>query len=329
VSERGRVVVVTGATSGVGRAATRAFGGRGDAVALIGRDSDGLKDAAREIEAFGGRALVVPADVSISDEVERAADAAASELGPIDVWVNNAMVSVFSFVREMSPEEYERVTAVNYLGTVYGTLAALRGMRARSSGVIVQVGSGLAYRAIPLQSAYCASKHAIRAFTESLRTELLHEGSPVRVTMVQLPGLNTPHFLLARSRMPRQVRPVAPVYSPEVAARAIVYAADHPARREYVVGGVTAAMIAAQKVAPWALDLYLARTGIASQMTGEPAAARDGNLTAPLPGDPGARGPFADEAHPHSLQALLSRGRNPFAAAAALAAYVRRRAGGA
>lgn len=307
------VIAITGASSGVGRASARAFGTRGDSVALIARGFDGLKEAAREVEDAGGRALVVPADVSDPEQVERAADTIESELGPLDVWINEAMVSVFSPISEMTPGEVMRVTAVNYLGTVNGTLAALRRMRARGRGTIVQVGSGLAYRAIPLQSAYCASKHAVRAFTEALRTELMHEGSPVRITIVQLPGLNTPHFTLARSRMPKNVRPVAPIYTPELAARAVLHAADHP-RREYVVGGMNALMIAAQKVAPGLLDRYLARFGFDVQMTDQSSEPRDGNLYESLPGDPGATGPFTAEAHDRSLQKATSAHRRAMAA---------------
>jgi short-subunit dehydrogenase len=211
---------------------------------------------------------------------------------------------------------------VNFLGTVNGTLSALRRMRVRNSGTIVQVGSGLAHRAIPLQAPYCASKHAIRAFTESVRTELMHDGSNVRITIVQLPGLNTPHFTLARSRMRRGVRPVAPIYTPELAARAVAFAADHPRRREYVVGGVTALMILGQRFAPGLLDRYLARKGVSSQLTEAHEEPRAGNLFEPSPGDPGATGPFAAEAHDRSLHWLLSRHRRSLAAAGLAAAII-------
>jgi short-subunit dehydrogenase len=323
-----RVVAITGASSGVGRASARAFGARGDAVALIARNADALKEAAREVEHEGGTAIVIPLDVADAAAVERAADEIESTLGPVDVWINDAMVSVYSPVWELEAEEIERVTAVNYFGSVNGTLVALRRMRARNRGAIVQVGSALAHRAIPLQAPYCASKHAVRAFTESVRTELLHDGSDVRITIVELPGLNTPHFVRVRSRLPRMPRPVAPIYTPELAARAVVFAADHPERREYLVGGVTPLMIAAQKFAPWLLDRYLARTGFDAQMTDTPASFRPGNLFETLPGDPGAEGPFGD-AHDRSIQWLASRHRRLALTAIATAgalAWVRRRA---
>lgn len=276
--------------------------------------------AAREVEEAGGRALILSVDVCDAAAVEEAATGIEEELGSIDVWVNDAMASVYSPVWELTSSEAARVMDVNYLGTVNGTLSALRRMRARDSGTIVQVGSGLAYRAIPLQAAYCASKHAIRAFTESVRTELFYDGSRVRITIVQLPGLNTPHFTLVRSRMTRGVRPVPPIYTPELAARAVAYAADHPMRREYVVGALTALMLLGQKLAPGLLDRYLAATGIPSQLTPERTEPRDGNLFAPLPGDPGASGPFADEARDRSVQWILSRHRRPLVLAGVAAA---------
>jgi len=308
-----RVVAITGASSGVGRACARAFAATGDDVALIARSPDALKSAAMEAERLGRRALVLPLDVSHAQQVEDAATEIEDELGPIDVWVNDAMVSVYSPVFSLRADEVARVTAVNYLGTVYGTMAALRRMRARDAGTIVQVGSGLAYRSIPLQAPYCASKHAIRAFTEATRTELLHEGSRVRITMVQLPGLNTPHFTRVRSRMPRAVRPVAPVFTPELAAKTVLRAADRP-RREYVVGGRTALTIAAQKAAPGLLDRYLAWTGFRSQVTVDPATTQEDNLFEPLPGDPGATGPFEAEARDRSIQATISTHRAAIAA---------------
>src|SRR5919112_3344834 len=231
-TKRAEVVVITGASAGLGRAAAREFARRGAHVALIARGRDGLEGARREVEALGGRALVLPLDVSDADAVERAAETVERELGPIDVWVNNAMVSVFSPVREMRAEEYRRVTEVTYLGYVYGTLAALKRMLPRDRGVIVQVGSALAYRSIPLQAAYCAAKHAITGFTESLRCELLHDESNVSVTEVHMPALNTPQFGWVKSRLPRKAQPVPPIFQPEVAARAIVFAAHHADRRE-------------------------------------------------------------------------------------------------
>jgi NADP-dependent 3-hydroxy acid dehydrogenase YdfG len=315
-----RVVAVTGASSGVGRACARLFGSWGNAVALIARNAEALKVAAREVEEAGGRALMFPVDVSDAAAVEQAATGTEEELGSIDLWINDAMVSVYSPVWDLTSSEAARVMEVNYLGTVNGTLSALRRMRARGSGTIVQVGSGLAYRAIPLQAAYCASKHAIRAFTETVRTELLHDGSKVRITIVQLPGLNTPHFTFVRSRMNRGVRPVPPIYTPELAARVVGYAADHPMRREYVVGALTTMMILGQKLAPGLLDRYLAATGIASQLTTEPMEPRDGNLFATSQGDPGASGPFADEARDRTIQWFLSRHRRPLVLAGVAAA---------
>ncbi|MCA1832751.1 MAG: SDR family oxidoreductase [Actinomycetota bacterium] len=305
---RDAVVVITGASSGVGRATARLFAQHGARIGLLARNQDGLKATAREIEALGGHAALFGVDVTDADAVESVAAAVESELGPIDIWINNAMVSVYSRVWDLRSAEVERVTAVNYLGTVYGSLAALHRMRTRNRGTIVQVGSGLAHRAIPLQAPYCASKHAIRAFTESLRVELMNDGSQVRVTMVQLPGLNTPHFTVVRSRMPRYVRPVKPVYSPELAAQAVLHAARHP-RREYVVGGETAAMILAQKIVPGLLDRYLARTGVNAQQTPEPATPHDDNLFETVPGDRGAAGPFVQEAHDRSAYAWLSQNR--------------------
>src|SRR5215218_2864905 len=263
-TKRPEVVVITGASAGVGRATAREFARRGAHVALIARGRDGLEGARREVERAGGRALVLPLDVSDADAVEQAAELTVRELGPIDVWVNNAMLSVFSPVTEMRPEEYKRVTEVTYLGYVYGTLAALRRMLPRDRGVIVQVGSALAYRGIPLQSAYCGAKHAVQGFTESVRCELIHDGSGVKITMVQLPALNTPQFGWVRNRLPRKPQPVPPIYQPEVAADAIVWAARHY-RREWVVGGSTALAIAGDKVAPGLGDWYLARQGYDAQ----------------------------------------------------------------
>src|SRR4051794_30283527 len=230
------VVVVTGASAGVGRATAIAFARRGDRVALLARGAAGLEAARADVEQAGGTALPLPTDVGSAASVEAAAAACEEELGPIDVWVNNAMATVFSPIVQTTPEEFRRATEVTYLGTVYGTLAALRRMKARDRGSIVQVGSALAYRAIPLQAAYCAAKHAVNGFTESLRTELLHDGSKVRVTVVQMPALNTPQFGWSRSRMPRHPQPVPPIFQPEVAADAIVWASDH-GRREVYVGG--------------------------------------------------------------------------------------------
>jgi NAD(P)-dependent dehydrogenase (short-subunit alcohol dehydrogenase family) len=304
------VVVVTGASSGVGRATARAFGRRGMAVALLARGREGLQAAAAEIEAGGATALSLPTDVADAEAVESAASAVEERLGPIEVWVNNAMVSVFAPASQVSSQEYRRVTEVTYLGTVHGTSSALARMRPRDRGVIVQVGSALAYRGIPLQSAYCAAKHAIQGYTESLRCELMHEGSGVRVTMVQLPALNTPQFDVVRTRLPRHPQPVAPIYQPEVAARAIVGAALHPARREWWVGGSTALTLVGNALAPGLADRYLARSAFDAQQTEEPVAqGRPDNLFAPLPGDRGAHGDFDTSSHSRSLQWGLTRHR--------------------
>jgi NAD(P)-dependent dehydrogenase (short-subunit alcohol dehydrogenase family) len=305
-----KVVVVTGASSGVGRASSRLFAGEGAAVALIARGTDGLEGAASDVRALGGRAMSLPLDVADAQQVEAAAKDVERELGPIDVWVNNAMVSVFAPVRQISAEEFRRVTEVTYLGVVHGTLAALPRMLARDRGVIVQVGSALAYRGIPLQSAYCAAKHAIQGFTESLRCELMHERRGVRVSMVQLPALNTPQFEVVRTRLPRHPQPVPPIYQPEVAARAIVAAAREPARREWWVGGSTALTVAGNAIAPGVGDRYLARTGFESQQTGEPVPDdRPDNLFEPLPGDRGAHGRFDPSAHADSRQWPMTRHR--------------------
>ncbi len=303
------VVAVTGASSGVGRASAQAFARKGAAVGLIARGTDALHATEAEVVSLGGRALAAPADVADAQALEQAAEAIEREFGPIDVWVNNAMASVFAPVSEITPDEFRRVTEVTYLGVVYGTLCALRRMRPRQAGVIVQVGSALAYRGIPLQSAYCASKHAIQGFTESLRCELMHEGSPVRVTMVQLPALNTPQFDVVRTRLPRHPQPVPPVYQPEVAARAVVAAAERPARREWWVGASTAFTMIGNAVVPGFADRYLARTGYDAQQTKEAVPSRPDNLFEPLSGDRGAHGDFDSQAHDQSVQWLATRHR--------------------
>jgi NAD(P)-dependent dehydrogenase (short-subunit alcohol dehydrogenase family) len=296
------VVVVTDASAGVGRATVRELARRGACVGLLARGLDGLEGAKREVERLGGQGLIVPTDVADPDQVEAAARAVEESFGPIDIWVNNAMAAVFAPVKETPPEEFRRVTEVTYLGYVYGTLAALRRMLPRDRGVIVQVGSALAYRAIPLQASYCGAKHAILGFTESLRTELLHDGSRVRVTMVHLPAVNTPQFNWVRARLPRKPQPVPPVFQPEVAARAIVWAAHHD-RRELNVGLSTVLAILADKIAPGLLDYYLARTGYQSQQRPEPIEPdRKDNLWAPVPGDHGAHGDFDPMAQADSKQ---------------------------
>jgi NADP-dependent 3-hydroxy acid dehydrogenase YdfG len=312
----GQVVVITGASAGVGRAVARAFGANGAAVVLLARGREGLAAAAAEVERSGGRALALPTDVADANAVESAAAAVERELGPIDVWVNCAMAAVLAFVHETDPADLRRVTEVTYLGCVHGTMAALKRMRPRDRGIIVQVGSTLAYRAIPLQASYCASKFAIRGFTDSLRTELLHEHSNVRLTMVQLPGLNTPQFTWVRTTLRRHPRPVAPVYQPEVAADAIVHAVSHP-RRELWVGANTPVFILGNHIAPWLGDRYLARTNVQAQQTDEPLdPSRPDYLYGPL-GDRGTHGPFDGEAKPRSRQLALTKRRNVLAAAAA------------
>ena len=293
-TDQSRVVVVTGASAGVGRAVASAFGARGAAVGLLARGNAGLAGAQRDVEARGGRALSIETDVADPDQLEAAAAAVERALGPIDVWVNNAMASVFSPVKETPAAEFKRVTEVTYLGTVYGTLAALRRMLPRDRGSIVQVGSTLAYRGIPLQSAYCAAKHAVQGFCDSLRSELLHERSHVRVTMVQLPALTTPQVDWVRSRLPCRAQPVPPIFQPEVAADAIVWASEHD-RRELYVGGPTTLGIIGNKLFPALGDWYLARTAFASQQTDEPEAPdRRDNLFAPVDSeeDFGAHGRF-------------------------------------
>jgi NAD(P)-dependent dehydrogenase (short-subunit alcohol dehydrogenase family) len=331
----GEVVVITGASAGVGRATAQAFARRGAKVGLLARGRAGLEGARRDVEALGGRALALPVDVADAEQVEAAAATVEAELGPIDVWVNNAMASVFSPVRTMRPGEYRRVTEVTYLGTVYGTLAALRRMLPRDRGAIVQVGSALAYRGIPLQSAYCAAKHAIQGFCDSLHCELIHDGSHVRLTMVQMPALNTPQFSWVKSRLPRKAQPVPPIFQPEVAAEAIVWAAHHD-RRSLMVGMPTVEAIVGNKIAPGWLDAYLARTGFDAQMTDEPEdLARPHNLWEPVDDavDHGAHGTFDHRAQNTSWQLWADTHRNWLAlaggglAGVACAALLARRAG--
>jgi len=265
-----QTVVVTGASAGIGRAVAVAFGARGATVGLIARGQTGLASAAKEVERAGGRAVVLPLDVADPDQVAAAVDRMENEAGPIDVWVNVAFTSVFAPFDQISPQEFRRATEVTYLGYVYATQAVLPRMKARDRGVIVHVGSALAYRGIPLQTAYCGAKHAVQGFHEALRCELLHEKSNVHVTMVQMPAVNTPQFSWVLSRLPRHPQPVPPIYQPELVATNVLYAADHPKRREYWVGASTAATLAANALAPGLLDRYLARTGFDSQQTSQP-----------------------------------------------------------
>ncbi|MFC6940882.1 SDR family oxidoreductase [Salinirubellus sp. GCM10025818] len=312
------VVVVTGATSGVGRATAKEFAKHGARVGLLARSDDGLDGAVEDVEAAGGRALAVETDVTDYEQVEAAAEEIESELGPIDVWVNNAMTTVFSRVPDLDPEEYERVTDVNYHGTVYGTQVAIDRMRERDEGSIVQVGSALAYRGIPLQSAYCGSKHAIQGFTESLRTELLHDDSGIELTMVQLPAVNTPQFEHSRSHIDEHPQPVPPIYQPEVAADAVYWAAHHQ-RRELYVGRPAVKTIWGNKLVPSFVAEFLARTGFDSQFSDLPYDPdRPDNLFSPVPGDPGAHGAFDDRAVSNSLQLELSKNRREIGAGAVL-----------
>jgi short-subunit dehydrogenase len=322
VAER-EVVVVTGASGGIGRAITREFAKHGAAVGLLARGRAGLDAAAREVRELGGEACPCPTDVADFEAVRNAAAVIEERLGPIDVWVNNAMTTVFAFLDDIAPVEFERATRVTYLGTVWGTKVALERMLPRDRGTIVQVGSALAYRGIPLQAPYCGAKHAIKGFQESLRCELRNRSSNVHVTMVQLPGLNTPQFSHCLSKMPRHPQPVPPIFQPEVAARSVYWAAHHR-RREMYVGFPTVYSILGNKAAPWLAERYLARTAVKGQQTDQVVDRdRPVNLFEPLDSehDEGTHGIFDDQAHGHSVQAWLSRHRraSTVGAAAALA----------
>jgi NAD(P)-dependent dehydrogenase (short-subunit alcohol dehydrogenase family) len=319
--EGSRVVVVTGASGGIGRAAARLFGAQGTKVALLARGEIGLNAAAEEVRAAGGEALEIPTDMADYEQVRAAAERAEAAFGPIDVWVNVAFSSVFSEFVDIEPAEFRRSTEVTYLGFVHGTKVALDLMLPRDHGTIVQTGSALAKRGIPLQSAYCGAKHAVQGFHESLRTELLHRRSNVRTTIVHMPAVNTPQFDWVKSRLPHHAQPVPPIYQPEVAARALVYAADHPRRREYWVGGSTVATLLGNRVIPGLLDRYLARTGYKSQQTDRPRDPHQpANLWEPADGkdgrDYGAHGDFDDRAHPRSYQLWAAQHRGVLAMAA-------------
>ena len=310
MNSEAETVIVTGASAGLGRAIAQAFAKRRARIGLLARGLDGLHGARRDVEALGGQGIICQTDVSDSAAVERAAERVEHEFGPIDIWINNAMVSVFSPVKKMKPEEYKRVTEVTYLGVVYGTLAALKRMLPRDHGVIVQVGSALAYRGIPLQSAYCGAKHAIQGFTESLRCELLHDQSNVRITMVQMPALNTPQFGWVKSRLPRKPQPVPPIYQPEVGAEAVYYAAHNADRREIEIGLPTVVAVEGNKVMPGLMDRYLAWTNYEAQQTDEPVEPnRRDNLWGPVPGDHGAHGAFDVRAYKFSPQAWANTHR--------------------
>jgi short-subunit dehydrogenase len=316
------VVVITGASAGVGRATARAFAKRGAHIGLLARGKERLEAARSEVEAAGGKALVLPTDVADPDQIEHAATAVENEFGPIDIWVNDAMTTIFAPFSQITPQEFKRATEVTYLGQVYGTMAALKRMLPRDRGSIVQVGSALAYRPIPLQSAYCGAKHAIMGFTEAVRSELLHDGSRVNITIVQMPALNTPQFDWCMTRLPRHPRPVAPVFQPEVAAEAIVWAAHHR-RRQVYVGLSSVATIWANRFMAGLLDRYLAHSGYRAQQADEPVDPdRPHNLWQPVKGDAGARGRFGQEAYAESVQLWVTKHRGWLALAGAGAALL-------
>ena len=304
------VVVITGASAGLGRATARLFAEQGANLGLIARGEDRLEAVKREVEALGGKAVAVSADVAGAEQVDSAAGKIEEILGPIDIWINNAMTTVFSPLEKISPEDYRRVTEVTYLGQVYGARAALARMRKRDRGTIIHVGSALAYRSIPLQSAYSGAKHAVKGFFEALRCELISEGSRIQVSLVNMPALNTPQFDWCKNHMPKRARPVAPVYQPEVGARALCWVAHHP-RRELNVGVSSPLTIWGNRLAPELMDRYLAHTAIDGQQTSEPVDpdAPD-NLWESVNGDRGAHGRFPSESHPFSPQFLLARSRN-------------------
>jgi short-subunit dehydrogenase len=310
------VVVITGASAGLGRATAEAFARRGARIGLLARGQERLDKTRADIEALGGEALAIPTDVAHYDQVEAAADAVEDKFGPIDIWINNAMTTVFSPFQDITAAEYKRATDVTYLGAVYGTMAALKRMRRRDLGVIVQVGSALAYRSIPLQAPYCGAKHAIRGFTDSLRSELIHSRSKVHLTMVQMPALNTPQFSWCKTRLPRHPQPVPPIFQPEVGAKAIVWAAHHR-RREVLVGGPTIEAVEGNKVAPGLLDQYLARNCYEAQQTDQLVdPERPNNLFEPVPGDFGAHGIFDRRARTSSAQLWQTTHRKWLAASA-------------
>src|SRR3954452_9934749 len=312
MSLEGKVVAVTGASAGIGRATVRELARRGADVGLIARGEERLEAAAREVREAGRRACVAPADVADAEAVERAAERIESELGPIDVWINVAMSAVLAEVPDCTAEEFKRVTEVTYLGSVHGVQAALRRFLPRDRGVIVQVGSALSRRGIPLQATYCGAKHAVKGFLDSLRAELIHRGANIQVALVQLPGVNTPQFDWVRTRLHKHPQPVPPIYQPEVAARAIVHAAEHP-RREMWVGLPTVYTIVGEKFASGFMDRYLGKSNEKAQEAAKPIdpETRVDNLFSPPPGDPGAHGMFDGQAHARSPQLWLTMHKRP------------------
>ncbi|HEV8291640.1 MAG TPA: SDR family oxidoreductase [Tepidisphaeraceae bacterium] len=316
-----RVVVITGASGGVGRAVARRFAQQGCRIGLLARGRDGLEAARREVESLGGEAMVIPADVSDPSQIENAATTVEEHFGPIDIWVNNAMVSMYAPFMEMSPEEFRHITAVTYFGYVYGTQSALKRMLPRDRGVIIQIGSALAHRSIPLQSAYCGAKHAINGFTESVRTELLHQGSKVRLSIVSLPGVNTTQFEWTKNKMPNKPRPTGPIFQPEVAAQAVAFVADHD-RKEIYVGGPTVESVVGEKIAPRLMDRYLAHAAWEGAFRDEPDDPnRPDDFWQPVPGDHGAHGPFDRIAKARSIQLWITMHRRLLMAALGAIAF--------
>jgi len=302
------VIVITGASAGLGRAIAQRFARDGCAIGLIARGEERLESARADVEALGGTALVLPLDVADADAVEAAAARVEQELGPIDVWINNAMVSIYSPIKETSAAEFRRVTEVTYLGYVHGTLSALKRMLPRDRGVIIQVGSALAHRSIPLQAAYCASKHAIMGFHESLLSELIHDGSHVRATMVQMPAMNTPQFDWAKNRMPHRTQPVPPIFQPEVGADAVHHAVRHDVGREFLVAWPTLKAVLGEKVVPGYIDRKLGKTGYQGEQTAEPADPNQkDNLWEPAPGDFAAHGRFDDRSRDASVELWMAK----------------------
>jgi short-subunit dehydrogenase len=332
LAQTGHVAVVTGASGGVGRAVVRKLAEKGYSIGLLARGRDGLEGAKRDVEDRGGRGAVIPTDVAQHDQVEAAAEEVERNFGPIDLWINDAMVSMYAPFWEISPEEYKHITDVTYLGQVYGTMAALKRMRPRDRGTIVQIGSALAQRSIPLQSAYCGAKHAIAGFTESIRSELIHAGSNVKITTVLLPGVNTTQFEWTKNRMPNKPRPTGTIYQPEVAADAIVFAAEHPERKKILLGYPTVQATVGEKIIPGALDHYLAHAAWEGSQLPEPANHdKPDNFWRPLPGDHGSHGPFDQQAWKNSPELFVTKHRGAFLAglagvgvAAALAFALRR-----